>query len=125
MEGKKYLKLNNIESYRISFALSNMVWDIVSQWNNFEDTVGKQFVRAVDSVSANVSEGFGRYSKKDKINFYRYARGSVYECLNWNEKSKVRKLITEEQYQVIFKELQKLPKAINSLIKYPNDQLSN
>jgi len=32
-------------------------------------TVGEQFVDAVDSISANIAEGFGRYHKKIKLNF--------------------------------------------------------
>ncbi|MGQ9644360.1 MAG: four helix bundle protein, partial [Ignavibacterium sp.] len=62
MESKKFLKLNDIEAYRISFKLSNQVWDIVLKWDHFsKDTIGKQFVRAVDSISANIAEGFGIY----------------------------------------------------------------
>jgi four helix bundle protein len=105
--------------------LSNYVWEIVIKWNFFEkDTIGKQFTRAVDSISANISEGFGRYFKKDKILFYRYGKGSVFESFDWNEKSKIRNLITTEQYNYIFSELQKLPKQINELISYTNTKLS-
>ena len=68
MEEKKYLKLNDVECYRISFHLSNYVWDVVGKWDVFaKRTVGGQFVQAVDSISANISEGFGRYFKKDKM----------------------------------------------------------
>jgi len=120
----RYLKLNDISAYKISFYLSNYVWDIVVQWDFFaKETVGKQFVKAVDSISANISEGFGRYSKKDKIKFYRYSFGSLKESFDWNEKSKVRKLLSNEQYLHIFSELEKLPKEINSLIKYTNEKL--
>jgi four helix bundle protein len=123
-DGKKYLKLNDIEAYKTAFKLSNYVWDIVINWNHFEkDTVGKQFARAIDSDSANISEGFGRYFKKDKILFYRFARGSVFESLDWNEKSKIRNLLTKEEYDHILGELQKLPKQINELIKYTNTKL--
>ena len=123
-EEKKYLKLNDIESYKTAFKLSNYVWDIIISWNFFDkDTVGKQFTRAIDSISANISEGFGRYFKKDKILFYRYAKGSVFESLDWNEKSRVRNLINTEQYNYIFSELQKLPKQINELISYTNTKL--
>lgn len=56
--------LNDIEAYKISLKLSNIVWDLIIRWDNFaKDTIGKQFVRAVDSISANIAEGFGRYSK--------------------------------------------------------------
>jgi len=77
METRKFLKLNDIEAFRISFHLSNYIWDVVLKWSNFSQrTVGEQFIRAVDSISANVAEGFGRYGKKDKIKFYRYSQGS-------------------------------------------------
>jgi four helix bundle protein len=104
--------------------LSNQVWDFILKWDHFaKDTVGKQFVRAVDSISANIAEGFGRYSKKDKVKFFRYSLGSLYESLDWNEKSHVRNLLNEEEYSQIFSELIKLPKAINSLILFTNNKL--
>ncbi|MEK6478485.1 four helix bundle protein [Catalinimonas sp. 4WD22] len=122
---KMYLSLNDIEAYRIAYHLSNKVWNIVLQWEQFSrNTTGQQFVRAIDSVSANIAERFGRFGKKDKIRFYRYASGSVYKCLYWNEKAKERKLLSPENYDFIFQELKKLPKAINALIKYTNEKLS-
>ncbi|NOQ68144.1 four helix bundle protein [Patescibacteria group bacterium] len=122
---KKFLKLNDLDAYKISFHLSNYVWDIVVKWDYFaKDTIGKQFTRAIDSISANIAEGFGRYNKKDKIKFYRYSFGSLKESLDWNEKAKTRKLLTEEQYKHILNELQKLPREINWLIKFTNEKLS-
>jgi four helix bundle protein len=116
---KKYLKLNDIDAYKRAFHLSNRVWGIVISWDYFsKNTVGSQFVRAIDSVSANIAEGFGRYSKKDKIKFYRIATGSLKESFDWNEKSKHRNLISEETYNDILKELNTLPLEINQLIKY-------
>jgi four helix bundle protein len=121
---KKYLKLNDIDSYKRAFHLSNKVWNIVISWDHFsKNTVGSQFVRAVDSISANLAEGFGRFSKKDKIKFYRIATGSLKESLDWNEKSKHRNLISEEIYLEIFNELNALPLEINQLIKYTNMSL--
>lgn len=123
-EEKKYLQLNDIEAYKISFHLSNYVWNLVDKWEWFSKrTVGVQFVNAVDSISANISEGFGRYFKKDKVNFYRYAYGSMKECLDWSTKAKVRKLITDEEYDYVFSVLKDLPVKINSLIKYTNEKL--
>ncbi len=104
--------------------MSNYVWDIVITWNWFpQKTVGVQFVSAVDSISANIAEGFGRYGKRDKVKFYYYSFGSVKESCDWNEKSKIRKLVTKEQYEYILSELQILPKEIHHLIKYTEDKL--
>ena len=117
-------RLGNIECYRLSFRLSNQLWDIVMTWSHFaQTTVGQQLVRAMDSVSANIAEGFGRHGKRDKIKFYRVARGSLMEVLDWNEKARVRQLLTADQYNAIFVELQKLPKSLNTLIKYTQNSL--
>lgn len=40
-----------------------------------------------------------------------------------DEKSKIRKLLKQEDYKFIFEEFYKLPKSINSLIKYTNERL--
>ncbi len=126
MTDKRFLQLNDVTSYKIAFNLSNYVWEVVINWDNFAKRhVGGQFVEAVDSISANIAEGFGRYHKKDKIKFYRYSQGSLKESFDWNEKAKCRKLISHEEYNHIFAELQKLPKEINQLIKYTNDKLSD
>ena len=122
---KKYLSLNDVQAYKTAFHLSNYVWGVVVKWDSFaKNTVGKQFVTAVDSVSANLAEGFGRFHKKDKIKFYRYSYGSVKEALDWNEKSKVRSLITPEEYEYIYQQLSLLPKEINGLIKLTNQKLT-
>ena len=63
---KIFLRLNDVQPYKTAFNLSNFVWEIVTKWDYFaKDTVGKQFVKAVDSISANIDEGFGRYFKKE------------------------------------------------------------
>ena len=120
----KYLRLNDIDSYKRALSLSNYVWNIISFWEWFsKQTVGNQFVRAIDSISANIAEGFGRYNKKDKIKFYHYSFGSLKESFDWNEKSKTRKLLTIDQYDYILNELQALPKEINQLIQFTNQRL--
>ncbi len=120
----KYLRLNDIDCYKRALNLSNYVWKIVADWEWFvKKTVGAQFAEAIDSISANIAEGFGRYSKKDKIKFYHYSFGSVKESCDWNLKSKTRGLLSEKNYVYILNELQKLPKEINQLIQYTNQKL--
>jgi len=119
-----YRDYKDLSAYKLSYELSNIVWDIVIRWSSFaKDTVGKQYVKAIDSISANIAEGFGRYNKKDKVHFYRYSFGSLKESMSWSDKSHYRGLLTEEQYVEISNLLDKLPKEINSLIKYTNDKL--
>lgn len=78
MSEGEYLTLNKVRVYKLSFALSNEVWEMIVEWDEFSKrSVGLQFVRAIDSISANIAEGFGRYGKKDKVHFYRIARASA------------------------------------------------
>ena len=120
----KFLELDKIYAYKRAFVLSNYIWNIILSWDYFaKDTVGKQFARSIDSISANIAEGYGRYHKKDKIKFYRYAMGSLRESLDWCEKSFIRGLISKEQYQFIHKEFCELPKEINYLVKFTNEKL--
>lgn len=126
MNEKKYLSLNDISSYKRAFRLSNSIWNIIIEWEWFaQKTIGIQFITAIDSISANIAEGFGRYGKKDKVKFYFYSFGSVKESLDWNEKSKARKLLTKEQYEYIIKELKDLPREIHQLIRFTNEKLKD
>lgn len=121
---KKYLTLDNIDCYKRSFTLSQYVWKVVIGWEWFSKrTIGIQYIRAVDSISSTVAEGFGRYFKKDKILFYRYGLGSVSESLDWTEKSWNRKLLEEEQYTHIKAELECLPREIYQLINFTTKKL--
>lgn len=121
---KNYLQLNQITAYTKAFHLSNIVWELAINMDSFAKyTIGQQFVNAIDSISANIAEGFGRYHKKDKIKSYYYSFGSVKECLDWNEKARVRKLINEEVYAKIFAVLETLLKEIHQLIKFTNERL--
>jgi four helix bundle protein len=123
---KEYLTLNKVSSYKLAFNLSNEIWNVVLKWEYLaKNTVGTQLIRSADSVSANIAEGFGRYGKKDKIYFYRIARASVYESLDWIEKSKRRGLLSENKYKHLFETLKLLPKDINSLIKFTRNNLND
>ena len=124
MVPKKYLKLNDLNAYKISFHLSNYTWVTILKWDYFsKNTVGMQYARAIDSISANIAEGFGRYGRKDKIKFYYYSFGSLNESLDWTEKAYRRDLLSQEQYKYILSELKKLPQEINHLINFTKNKL--
>ena len=117
--------VEDILCYKTSNELAHQIYKLVRKWDFLDQkTIGIQLIKAMDSVAANIAEGFGRYHKKDKIKFYRYSQGSLKESFDWNEKSKIRKLLSEKQYNKIFGDLQKLPQEINYLINITNQKLS-
>jgi len=121
---KNYLTIEKISSYKKSFEFSNEVWDIVIKWDFFaKDTVGKQFVKAADSISANIAEVFGRYSKKDKIRFYRISLGSLEETGDWIRKAYRRELIPSEINTKFTDAINDIRLEISHLIKFTNEKL--
>ena len=95
MEKTNFEKL---EVYQIAEELADVVWEIVADWPSFaRQTVGTQLVRAADSITANIAEGTGRGSAKDRRQFVRIARGSLYETKNWLRRAYRRKLVTTDE----------------------------
>jgi len=42
----------DLQVFQLAEKLSDLVWDIVTYWSQFEkDTVGKQITRAADSIA--------------------------------------------------------------------------
>src|SRR5687767_8825129 len=90
--------LEDFKAYNVAMEVGEEIWDIVARWGYFEkDTVGRQFVKAVDSIAANLSEGLGRYHYREAKNFAYYSRGSLFETKTWLAKSQTRKLVNDHQ----------------------------
>ncbi len=112
------MKLEELNVYRLSMDLSEKIWEIVVIWDHFtKDTVGKQLVRAADSIAANLSEGFGRYHYKENINFCYYSRGSLYETKTWLTKANNRKLIPDESFESFVSEIDNIGVKLNNYIR--------
>ena len=109
--------LEDFKLYNLSMELGEEVWKEVAKWNQFEkDTVGKQLVRAVDSIAANLSEGLGRYHVKENKNFCYYSRGSLFETKTWLTKAANRSLIEATLSNKLLTNIEIIGKMLNSFI---------
>lgn len=105
----------NLRVYQLSEDLTDNIWEIVLEWNNFaRDTVGKQLVRAADSIGANIAEGSGRKSFQDNKRFIFIARGSVNETKHWLRRAYKRNLLTTEQIDIIKPLIDELAPKLNA-----------
>lgn len=74
------MKIEELQVFSQSLELAEKIWFIVIRWDHFaKDTIGRQLIRAADSVASILSEGFGRDHYRENINFSYYSRGSLYE----------------------------------------------
>jgi four helix bundle protein len=84
--------------YQLAEEIADLVWDVVIGWDRLaQDTVGKQFINAADSIGANIAEGTGRGSFADNRRFAKIARGSLFEVRHWLRRAFRRKLLTENE----------------------------
>lgn len=115
MEG---FKLDELRVYRMAEELADLVWELVRPWEGFaKDTVGKQLVRAADSVGANIAEGFGRASPIDHQRFVRTARGSLYEVRHFLRRADNRGLVDKSTKRKLQTLLKDLPRTLNGYLR--------
>lgn len=112
------MKLEELKVNQLSMNVSERIWDIVIKWDYFlKDVIGKQLIRAADSISSNLSEGFGRYYYKENKQFCYYSRGSLFETKTWIRKSFNRNLIEEKTYLELVADLETIGFKLNNYIK--------
>lgn len=111
------MKLEELQVYSLSLEMAEKIWAIVIDWDYFaKDTIGKQLVRSADSIAANLSEGYGRYHYREKINFSYYSRGSLFETKTWLVKSYNRNLLNDESYKLFINYIEDLGIKLNNYI---------
>ena len=108
----------NLHVYQLSEKLADELWEIARKWDSLaKDTIGKQMLRAADSIGANIAEGSGRGSFQDNRRFVRIARGSLYETKHWLRRAYCRKLLSSEQTEGIKQILDNLCPMLNAYLK--------
>jgi four helix bundle protein len=114
----KYI-LEDLEVYKLSIQSADEIWDEVIKWDYIaKDTIGKQIIKASDSIAANIAEGYGRYSYNENKHFCFYSRGSILETKTWLLKAKNRNLINENRYNELINELEIIHRKLNAYMKF-------
>ncbi|MCK5279659.1 MAG: four helix bundle protein [Cyclobacteriaceae bacterium] len=112
------MNLKDLRIYNIANEIGDEVWEIVDKWDYYKkDTIGKQFVRSADSISANIAEGYGRFHFKENKNFLYYSRGSAYETLDWLLKSNRRNIIDANKAELLRVKIEGFLIKLNAYIK--------
>ncbi|BAY31868.1 S23 ribosomal protein [Tolypothrix tenuis PCC 7101] len=107
----------DLQVYKLSEKLGNEIWKIVLRWDNFpKDTIGKQIIRAADSIGANIAEGRGRYNFQDNKRFVKIARGSMNETIHWMRLAYRRNLLTNEQVNILKPIIEELSPKLNAYL---------
>jgi len=77
-----------------------------------------QIVRSSRSVTANISEGFGRHHHQENAQFCRHARGSLTETLDHLNCALDEDYLTKDEYSRLRVALEQVWKVLNGYIAY-------
>ena len=76
-----------------------------------------QLTRASLSIPLNIAEGISRFGVKEKLNFLRVAKGSVFECVACLDVLFDLECLEISEYRKLVKELSEIGKMLSGLIR--------
>ncbi|MFH1089101.1 MAG: four helix bundle protein [Candidatus Uhrbacteria bacterium] len=118
------MELRDLEVYQIARDISREAWVIYEQMDWQErKIIGNQWITSIDSIGANVAEGFGRYHYLDKNRFNYNARGSLLEAIHWIELLKERNKISNRELESLKPKIELLHFKLNNYINSTKKQL--
>lgn len=113
----KIKSFRDLKIYQLSVDLSKDIYQLVEKLPKSQKFVlNDQILRAVNSVGANIAEGFGRFHKKEFIQFLYLSRGSLMEVLHFLIICKELTYISKEQFNKLDQKITVLGIKINNLI---------
>jgi four helix bundle protein len=77
--------------YRLSLFVMDLAWEDATKLDRgITRELAAQLYDAVASISANIADGYGRQSGRDRARFYEYALSSAREAAVWYRASRKR-----------------------------------
>lgn len=112
-------KINNFTDLNTWKEAHQLIIDILGIIKNFPRsayTLTDQITRSSISITSNIAEGFSRQSKREKIQFYHIAKGSLTELHNQIIICKDTDLITKMQFVLLTERIETTGKLLTGLI---------
>lgn len=117
--------LEDLRVLQAAEVIADRTWERAHQWPELaRDTIGKQIIRATDSIGANIAEAFGRFHYGEKLQFLYYARGSLFEAKYWVNRAGARALLSEDEQRTDGEALTSLAIQINMFARSLKGQRS-
>jgi four helix bundle protein len=116
---KKFIPLQDLEVYRLARRLSAMAWGIYQRLTFQQRKVwGDQMLSAVDSVGANIAEGYARFHFSEKSRFYYISRASLSEGVeHWIDLGFEREIVSIQEFESFSEIRLDIQVKLNNMIK--------
>jgi len=106
-----------LDVYQRAVDFADTICELTKDFPKGNYYLTDQLNRAALSISTNIAEGNGRYHKADRVNFFRIARGSAFECVPILELCKRKGLVDVPKSESLKKELEDICKMLSGLMK--------
>ena len=108
----------DLQVWRLARELRKLSYSLVRGFPTEERYVlSSQLRRAAISITANIAEGFGRYSYQENLQFCRQARGSAFEVRDHLTTAFDQDYITPELYKKADALAQRVVQTLNGYIR--------
>ena len=106
----------DLNVYKKAKAFHSIIHLLITQ-NTFHKTVVDQLWRASFSNPLNIAEGSGRFSKKDRKNFFVISRSSVFEVVAILDLLNDAHSISSSEFEEFCAKAEELSKILYAMIK--------
>ena len=116
----------DLEMWQIARGLRRQIYDVCKRFPK-DETFGltAQMRRAAVSVTANIAEGFGRFSYQENIQFCRQSRGSTYEVRDHLITALDQGYISREDFETMSKTAISVIRLLNGYIRATSKRKRN
>jgi four helix bundle protein len=116
--------LDKLKVFQKAVVISDSAWEIIKLIPKpFIYSTGDQFLRSADSVAANIAEGSGKYTFRDKRKYFHNARGSLIESRFWFMQICKRFDIPADIKKSMNNEIKDIGFLLNKFIRYLNSNI--
>ncbi len=114
-----YKGYKELECYIHARQLRMLIAELIKAFPKHERfLLADQIIRSSRSVTANIAEGYGRYTFSDTRNYFIIARGSIAETMEHLQTAFDEKYISEEVLKTHEEKCELIFKLINGYIAY-------
>ncbi len=116
----------NWQAYKDSQELLTEILKTVKKIpGEYRFELGNQIVRSALSVVLNIAEGSGKNSDKELKRYIDISLGSLYETLAGIDSLRINKLVSSEEFDIMYKMINGISKQLGGFKKRINQQLKN
>jgi len=114
----------NLRVYQVAVDFAAEIIAITKAFPRGFYFLSDQLNRASTSISANIAEGNGRFTRADRKHFFTIARGSLLECVPLLDIAYRNQLIDNVTHQSLRNKIEDISKMLSGLIKGTDKRLT-